>query len=82
MGLAQGHSVVTPVRLDHAILWPRTKHSTTEPLLSHYAMYTFILSTTAASDLGLHYLPTSHKNVKLKLRLQLPTINDLIEQEV
>ena len=52
----------------------RTKDSTTEPLLSHNAMYTFILSTTAVSDLGLHSLPTSHKNVKLELMLQLPTI--------
>ena len=69
---------MTPVRLEPAALRSRTKHSTTEPLLSHYAMYTFILSTTAASDLGLHSLPTSHKNVRLKLRLELPLTYDLM----
>ena len=31
MCLAQGHNAVTPVRLKHAALQSRVKHSTTEP---------------------------------------------------
>ena len=34
MCLAQGHNAVTPVRLKPTALWPRVKHSTTEPLRS------------------------------------------------
>ena len=36
MCLAQGHNVVTPVRLEPAALRSRVKHSTTEPLCSFY----------------------------------------------
>ena len=34
VSLAQGHSAVTPVRLQRAAPQPRVKHSTTEPLNS------------------------------------------------
>ena len=34
MCLAQGDNAVTLVRLEHAALWSRVKHSTTEPLPS------------------------------------------------
>ena len=35
MCLAQGHNVVTPVRLKPATPQPRVKHSVTEPLCSN-----------------------------------------------
>ena len=35
MCLAQGHSAVTPVRLESAAPESRAKHSTTEPLRRH-----------------------------------------------
>ena len=35
MCLAQGHTTVTPVRLEPAAPRSRVKHSTTEPLRSH-----------------------------------------------
>ena len=35
MYLAQGHNVVTPLRLEPTAIRSRVKHSTTEPLRSH-----------------------------------------------
>ena len=40
MCLAQGHNAVTPVRLEPTALWSRVKHSTTEPLRSHFRTVT------------------------------------------
>ena len=35
MCLAEGHNVVTPVRLEPGALWSQVNHSTTGPLCSH-----------------------------------------------
>ena len=36
MCLAQGHNAVTPMKLEPAAVRSRVKHSTTEPLRSHF----------------------------------------------
>ena len=45
MCLAQGHSAVTPVRLEPAASWSQVKHSTTKPLRSHINLVLALSST-------------------------------------
>ena len=51
MCLAQGHNAVMPVRLEPANTRSRVKHSTTEPLCSHFPQVTARLGDALALTL-------------------------------
>ena len=75
MCLAQGHNVVTLVRLVPTAPQSQVKHSTTEPLCSHCSIIGFLVKTKYKSVLT---IVSSEASVKKKITVRIQQKGSII----